>query len=472
MVELNYYDLKASVCRESYLEFVKTFWHTVIPDPMVMNWHIPYLCGVLQEHMTRVFNGEPKKADLVVNISPGTSKSTLFTTMLVPWAWTIMPGLRYIGTSFAEDLAFDLSVKSRSVIQSPLYKKLFPYVEIRQDVNNKGWWANTSGGDRYAVGMNGNITGRHAHVIGIDDPLNPRGGRSLADLTAASQYCCETLPSRKTNKEVSWTYLVMQRISVSDPTALFLKRPDVEHICLPGELTDDVYPKDLRDYYVDGLFDPTRLSRRSLDQMKVEYGTYGYAGQVLQNPIPPGGGMFKTDRIQQRAATPPYDRFTRIVRYWDNAATQDGGDWTVGVKMGVTDTGEYWLLDVTRGQWSSERREMIKRQVAESDGINVRIGIEEEHGASGKDSALQATRNLSGFIVTMMKPTGDKVLRADTYSVQVNTGNVYTALSGQVLEDYITELQYFPDGRFDDQVDASSGAFSMLINKRIRLGVL
>ena len=96
-----------------------------------------------------------------------------------------MPGFRYIGTSFAEDLAFELTVKSRRVVQSPLYQKLFPEIELREDLNNKSLWSNTLGGDRYAAGTGGNIMGRHAHCIGIDDPLDPKGGRSKAKIEEA-----------------------------------------------------------------------------------------------------------------------------------------------------------------------------------------------------------------------------------------------------------------------------------------------
>ena len=69
------------------------------------------------------------------------------------------------------------------------------------------------------------------------------------------------------------------------------------------------------------------------------------------------------------------------------------------------------------------------------------------------------------------RPTGDKVLRADPYSVQVNYGNVSLS-PGEWNRAYLDELQFFPHGKWKDQVDASSGAFSLLTHRRTLVGGL
>ena len=472
-MQIDYYKELGDLCRLDYFQFVKTFWPYVSTEKLQINWHIPYLCKEIQYHSERVFNGLPKENDLVVNISPGTSKSTIFTTLFLPWAWTRMPGFRYIGTSFAEDLAFELTVKSRRVVLSPLYQKLFPEIELRDDLNNKSLWSNTLGGDRYAAGTGGNITGRHAHCIGIDDPLDPKGGRSKAKIEEAAKYIKETLPSRKVSKEISWTYMVMQRIAVGDPTAIFLENfPGVKLICLPGEETDNIHPPELREHYVDGLFDPVRLSRRVLLSLKAELGEYGYCGQILQQPIPVGGGAIKTDRIQLHMAPPPDKAFRKIVRFWDKAALADSGDWTVGAKLGILPDGTIWILGITRGQWSTDTREDMIKVTGHLDGKHVKIGMEQEPGSSGIDAVKESIKRLHGFNVTAVKSTGNKLLRMDTFATQINVGNVHTALSGKILEDYLKELRYFPDGSNDDQCDASSGAYTMLIQHGMKLGVI
>jgi predicted phage terminase large subunit-like protein len=476
-MQLDYYGELSKLCRESYLQFVKTFWPVVSTEKLVMNWHIPYLCNEIQYHSERVFAGEPKECDLICNISPGTSKSSIFSVLYTPWAWTRMPHLRYIGTSFAEDLAFELTVKSRRVVQSPLYQKLFPEIKLRDDINSKSLWSNTLGGDRYAVGTGGDIIGRHAHVIGIDDPINPKAGRSKAQIGEAAKYMRETLPSRKADKLVSWTYLVMQRISITDPTEVMLNSyPNVKLICLPGEETNDIQPPELRKYYKDGLFDPVRLPRSALDALRAQLGEYGYAGQILQRPIPPGGGALKVDRIfADHLAAPPERDFIKIVRYWDKAALAANGDYTVGVKMGMLPNGQIWILDIRRGQWDTDEREKIIVATAHQDGKQVRIGFEEEPGGSGKDAAREAARRLHGFRIAIEKNTGSKESRAEPFAIQVNMGNVHTALkqsNKKIWTDYIDELQYFPDGTNDDQVDASAGAYKLLTERTVRLGVL
>lgn len=470
-MQFNYYELLAEACRKDYWTFIKTFWHTVSKEKLVANWHMPYLANEIQQSLDRVINGEDRLHDTVVNISPGTSKSTLFSIFLCPWAWTRMPHMRFIGASFTESLAFDLSGKSRQVVSSPLYKKLFPEVQIRKDTDSKGHWANVLGGDRYAVGVGGAVTGRHAHVIVIDDPLDPRGARSAADIEKAAIWCQETVASRKVDKRTAWTALVMQRLSIEDPTALFLSRPDVKHICLPGVLTDYVSPPELKEKYVDGLFDPVRLNKDALWKMEQDLGQFGYAGQFMQSPIPLGGGMFKADRLEVREIPPPDSEFVKIVRAWDKAATQSSkADYTVGVKMGLHKDGSFWILDIVRGQWSTDEREEIILRTAHRDGRRVRIHIEQEPGSSGKDSAKATVRRLAGFLVTAEPSTGKKEIRADTFSVQVNAGNV-KIVKGHYVDAYKTEMTFFPNGRNDDQIDASSLAFSALAMQKPKLGV-
>ena len=62
-------DIVRSIVRESFYEFVREFWHSVIEEAPVWNWHIQYLCDELQIVAERVFAGEEKEYDLLVNLS-------------------------------------------------------------------------------------------------------------------------------------------------------------------------------------------------------------------------------------------------------------------------------------------------------------------------------------------------------------------------------------------------------------------
>ena len=157
---------------------------------------------------------------------------------------------------------------------------------------------------------------------------------------------------------------------------------------------------------------------------------------------------------------------TERLRYWDKAGTSDDGAYTVGLKLGLDLHGDLWILDVVRGQWDSAKRERIIRQAAEADGHAVVIGVEQEPGSGGKESAENTVKNLRGFIVKVDRPTGDKVIRADAVSAHVNEGVVH-AEPGSYLPELLDEIRHFPLSKFKDQVDALSGAFKLLSTREI-----
>ncbi|KKL12852.1 hypothetical protein LCGC14_2531610, partial [marine sediment metagenome] len=317
----------------------------------------------------------------------------------------------------------------------------------------------------------GALTGYHGHILIVDDPLNPKQAVSEKELENALHWMDHTLPTRKTDKANSATILVMQRLHQNDPTGHILskKKTNVYHISLPGELEnyhDQIKPESLAKHYKNGLLDPVRMSWSVLADLELDMGQYGYAGQIGQKPTPPGGGMFKTDHFQMITSMPAAHDVTQAVRYWDKAGSEGTGAFTVGVKMVKKGNGTFIVVDVKRGQWASEEREAIIRQTADVDGTTVEIGIEQEPGSGGKESAEATIRRLAGFSCFADRPTGEKAFRADPYSVQVNNGNVLM-LVADWNHKYIDELANFPFSTYKDQVDASSGAFNRLTRKKI-----
>lgn len=472
-VKTNESDLIRSIVRESFYEFVREFWDTVVQDPPVWNWHIRFLCNEAQKLVERVFKNLPKEYDEVVNVSPGSTKSLIFSVFLPIWCWTRMPHCRFLGISYAFTLAQELSKKSRDIVLSDKFKRVFPEIKLREDQNAKFYFQNNHGGARYAAGVDGTVTGFHFHIIVIDDPLNPKQASSVVNLKQANEFLKATLATRKTDKRVTCTILVMQRLHQDDPTAQFLQKKRIRHVCLPAELTQDVKPVFLRKYYRKRLMDPRRMDKESLDEAK-ENGQYYYASQYLQNPIPMEGGMFKVSRIKK--GIPPA-KFKLKIRFWDKAGTQDGGAFTVGVLMGIDTDNRIWILDVIRVQKDSWERETLIHETAYKDGYGTLVGIEEEPGSGGKESAETTVRRLVGFRVRVRKvnkSTGDKVKRADPFSVQVNSGNVYLDRKGKDLwhADWLEELKYFPHSKYKDQVDATANGFSYLAKKKRRIGAI
>ena len=476
-IRIDLTDVLASVCRDSFYEFVVEFWDTIISENPVFNWHIKYVCQQLQQMAERVFANKPKKHDLIINIAPGSTKSTIVSQMFPAWCWTRMPSARFICGSYAKDVALKDSIKCRDIILSEKYRSTFPGIVLREDENTKGLFTNTQMGFRYSAGSGGAVTGYHAHFIIIDDPINPEEAFSKTDLQKACRWITNTLSSRKVDKNVTTTILIQQRLHQADPTGDWLDRSKgvgVKHICLPGELLRNerneplyVNPPELAKYYTDDLFDPVRLSRPVLDEMLKDLGSYGYAGQVLQHPVPLGGGNFEVDRLIMRNDPPV--RLVRIVRSWDKAGTQDGGNYTAGVLMGIDRDGIYWVLDVIRGQFGAATRERTIKQTAQLDGSRVEVELEIEGGSGGKESGENTVKNLAGFKVHITHPTGDKEARAYPFASQVGAGNVCCLLRAWT-RDFVEELRYFPRGTYDDQVDAASAAFNRLAKRRKRIG--
>jgi len=467
------------VVKESFYDFLRQFWSEFIPVPPVWNWHIEFLCDELQNVAERVFDNKPKEYDLIINISPGTTKSSICSIAFPAWVWTRLPHARFICASYTDKLAMDLSRKCRDVITSEKYTKYFPEIKLMQDQNTKGYFANTARGDRYCCGVGGSPMGFHGHFLLVDDPINPQEALSELELESANVWMNETLPTRKVDKDVSVMILIMQRLHQNDPSGnLLAKRgQNIRHIRLPAEIIPgrkgSIKPERLRSKYVNGLMDPKRLTRKALDEQRATLGDYGYAGQFLQDPVPLGGGMFKTDRIHLISALDPSipTTFRRVVRYWDNAGTKDGGKYTAGVKMALDNQNRIWVLNVKRFRLGSYEREQEKLRTARIDGTNVLVGQEQEPGASGKESAEATAKLLMGFRVRLDRPTGDKVMRADPFSVQVNASNVYCVLGGWTA-DFLEELKYFPNSTYKDQTDAASGAFSTIAAPLIVGGAL
>lgn len=477
--------IQAERCKRSFFYFMQTFWPIVSASEPVWNWHIEYLCDQLQKIAERVGDKKPKENDVIINIPPGSTKSVCCTIMFPVWCWTRWHWMQFITGSYSGDLSEEHSGMSREIIRSERFKTLFPELEIKSDQDTKSNYRIQKnifdknhqligieiGGARFSTSVGGMVTGQHADIIIVDDPINPAQATSPASLLTANKWFDQTLSTRKRDKAVTPTILVMQRLHQNDPTGhLLSKSKSIFHICLPGEIRNydkQVNPKELKDKYVNGLLDCARLSESVLKELETDLGQYGYAGQIGQSPVPAGGGMFKHDKFEviELNQLPSQNQIVSQVRWWDKAGTKGAGCYTAGVKMIKTKQNKFIVVDVIHGQWSSDKREDIIKETAELDGKETAVWVEMEPGSGGKESAENTVKNLAGFIINAERPVGDKVYRADPYSVQVNYGNVMLLRAGW-NEPFIKEHEFFPNGKYKDQVDAAAGAFSKLTNKK------
>lgn len=455
--------IDAIACRKSFYEFVKEFWSIVCNETPIWNWHIKYLCNELQTMVERVAERKAKLYDLIINIPPGSSKSTICTIMLPAWCWIPDPSIRIMSASYSSNLSLEHADKSRDIIRSDKYRKYFPEIVLRKDKDLKSHYENTNLGTRFATSVGGTATGMHGHIIIVDDPLNPKQAISELERASANTWLDNTLSTRKVDKALTPLILIMQRLHPSDCTAHILEKGTrVKHICLPGTLlgTGKCVPSELSEYYREGLLDPVRLSEETLENMRKDMGEYNYISQIDQNPVPKDGAMFKTENFNIVVG---YDarNIAASVRYWDKAGTQAGGKFTAGVLMHKMKNGRFLIADVKRGQWSAQIREAKIRMVAQLDGQKVRIVVEQEPGSGGKESAENTIRMLAGYRVSADRVTGSKDVRCEPYAVQVENCNV-DVVRADWTQEFLNEHEMYPIGKYKDQVDAAGGAFNSL----------
>lgn len=200
--------------------------------------------------------------------------------------------------------------------------------------------------------------------------------------------------------------------------------------------------------------------------LRREY-TTAYAAQEIDGQfIDLSGSTFERAWFNTFLPEAPAEQtFDRICRFWDMAATEKkqgtDPDWTVGAKVGGRDG--YWtILDIRRVQASALSIERLIAQTATLDGDNVVIRMEEEGGASGKSLVSHYARNiLPGQDFRGRKPSGDKIARAMPLAAAAEAGNV-ALVKASWNKDLLDELERFPNGDHDDQVDAIAGAIAEL----------
>jgi len=156
-----------------------------------------------------------------------------------------------------------------------------------------------------------------------------------------------------------------------------------------------------------------------------------------------------------------YPRDCSKTRYWDLAGTTSKeSDYTAGVLLGEKD-GIYYVIDVKRMKGTPLEVENLIRQTAMLDG-NIPIYIEQEPGASGVQAIDHYRREvLKGFDFHEDKKSTNKELRARPVSACAEAGNLKIVKSFW-NKDFLDEIEMFPNGLHDDQVDALSGAFEKI----------
>ncbi len=496
-----YYKVKAcyrTKSEQSYYYFLKQAWKVIEPETyFVDNWHIKYLCDIIQKEVERIARNENKTRDIIINIPPRSTKSYLVTIMLTPWIWCKYPHFKIINSSFSSDLSTKHCLDSRRLIDSEWYKGYWGHkFKLTTDMNTKSWYENSQGGMRKSTSTGAQVTGTGGDIIIVDDAQDPEKAESDAERATVKRHYGKTLYSRLNNQKVGLRIIIQQRLHEEDLTGhLMANNPErYDFYCLPAEMTDDVSPPELKENYLNGLMDPIRLPQDVLEEARLptNLGAYGYSGQMLQRPSPPEGGIFKRywwkfwkadntkledivyknekgDLIKCETVIKPLE-FDQVIDSWDTALE-----------------GELTSDDVVGGKWAKKgaQKFLLAQMLGKMDFPTTKKNVKELWGLDSNTSAILIEKSANGpavkadlenelpGIITI--PTGrlskeDRVKMSDTvpYSAQVEAGNVFLPhpqIAPWVLG-FIEEHANFPKTAQDGQVDQSSQGINYLTTKK------
>lgn len=462
MARIEYTELALRVvadeCMKHFFYFVQTFWDVIIKERPVFNWHIQYLCEELEMLSDCIVHRQPKPYDLIINIPPGTTKSTIVTIMWPVWLWTLDPTIRIITNSYSGGLSLEHATKSKDIILSDKFQRLFPNIQIRRDKSGKQNYENTETGFRYATSTGATITGFHAHVIINDDPQNPKQAESDQMRIQANEHT-KTLSSRKVDKANTPVVTIMQRLHEDDVTGYLLKKKgeNIRHICLPAEDCDDVKPSDLRARYVDGLLDPVRLSRAVLDEAKTDLGSRGYAGQYEQSPVAAGGNIIKEawfKRISQ--AEFKALRFHEPMHFFLDSAYDEQQAKSDNDPSGIIAT-----CRIANNVYVTNAKKVWKDfpdliaflpEFLYANDYTGESSLRIEPKANGKSIVQVLERETTLNVTETPTPTDSKAVRLHAVSPKIECGRCWL-VEGDWNEEFIDEVCGFPNKTHDEYVD-------------------
>ncbi len=448
-------NIEATYLKRSFDAWLR---HTT-PD---FNWDWLYL-QVLKNALNRVTEGSLKR--LMVFMPPRHGKSTMSTISYPVYRLYKDPKLRVIVGAYSQTLAEKFSRVSRRIARE--------HMALSDERTAVDDWETTEGGGLRAVGVGGGITGQGGELIIIDDPVKSRAeANSPAYRNGVWNWYTDDLYTRQ--EPGAAIVLIMTRWHEDDLAGRILDSEDGDNweiIKFPALAEEDepAFPLGLGRKTGDALC-PDRYDVPVLLDRKRVLGS-AFDALYQQNPTAQEGGFFKRHWFKIVRAIPA--SIKNIVRYWDLAASDDDGAYTVGLLMaslGGQFEGNYIILDVVRDQLSTAGRNRLMLQVAEMDKARykgrVRTWFEREPGSSGIDAANAVVTYLSGHAVRAHLPSGSKVTRAGEVQAQAEVGNVF--LLGSVWNQaFLDEYGTFPYGAYKDQVDAGSGAFNRLNVRKV-----
>lgn len=404
---------------------------------------------------------------------PGSGKS-IYSSVVFPTHFLgRFPKTSVIVASYGSDLPHKFGRRARSVIQQPIYKRIFD-CNMSKESGAVDEWALTNGSEWMAKGILTGITGNRVDGIVWDDLIK---GRAEADSETIRQKTWDAymddLQTRR--KPTTWEVGVTTRWHEDDPSGRILPKDyngesgwisgrdgnDWYVVCLPAiaERADDPLgrkPGDILwpEWFTEAHFAPFRRNARTWNAL------------FQQRPAPESGDYFKAEWLK------PYDRIPdrktlTVYGASDYASTDEGGNYTVHVVVGLDPEGHIYLLDLWRKQaspdvWIESLCDLVEYWRP--------MGWAEENGQIKGSIGPFLTKRLRErrlYVVRAQFPTrGDKQIRAQSIRGRMAMDGLYVPMHAAWFPEFKRELMTFPAARNDDMVDAM-GLIGQVLDKMI-----
>ena len=281
-----------------FYKFVKHFWPVIEPDiPLIEGWAMEAVCL----HLEACADGRIRR--LLVNISPGTAKSTLCSVMFPLWIWSAKnrPGERFLSMSYSSNLPERDNRKKLLIIRSTAFQRLYGGC-FKLTKEGEQLIQNNKTGYCMALGVSSSVTGNRGSFLVYDDPNNiAEDSDAIRESTALTFR--EAVSSRLNEMSTSVIIVIQQRSHEADISGVILDEGmPYEHLMIPCEYdgrhcTTSIGWTDPRTTEGE-CFWPERFTPEVIRDLKITLGDHAWAGQFQQSPEARGGGILKRDYWQ------------------------------------------------------------------------------------------------------------------------------------------------------------------------------
>ena len=431
---------KQEATQKDFLSFVKSVW----PD-FVEGYHHK----IYAEKLNRVARGELKR--LIVNMPPRHTKSEFASHLFPAFFMGRHPKAKLIQTTHTGELSIRFGRKTKNLLESDEYAKVFPDVHLAADSKAAGRWESNHGGEYFAAGVGGAITGRGADLLVIDDPHSEQD--ALSPTVLDGHYEWYTSGPRQRLQPGGAIVLVMTRWSVKDLTGRLLESQGKEEMADQWEVVE--FPAILNDKPMWGNF----WDLENLIKVKASIPLTKWNAQWMQNPTSEEGALIKREWWKKWEEEKIPD-LKYIIQSYDTAySKKETADFSAITTWGVftpseDDRESLILLDAKRGRWNFPELKKIAME-------EYKYWEPEAILVEAKASGLPLTHELqkAGIPVINFTPSkgNDKHSRVNSVAPLFESGAIW-APNKKFAEEVIEECAAFPFGDNYDYVDSTTQA--------------